>query len=358
MNSLLFTPLSVGPVTVKNRIVMAPMCQYSAENGMVSDWHLVHYPARAIGGSGLVTLEATAVEARGRISPEDLGIWSDDHVEGLSRLARAIADSGAVPGIQLAHAGRKASTSRPFDGFGPLLPDNGGWPVIGPSAIAYSENYQIPAAMSIDDIQEVQEAFILAARRAVSAGFRVIEIHAAHGYLIHSFLSPAANRRDDEYGDGFDGRTRFLMELAREIRTVCADQAALFVRISADDWIEGGWSVEDSIALADRLKTVPIDMLHVSSGGISPIGKPSDSSRDYQVSLSERIRREAKIATTAVGLITDARQAEAILSEGKADLVALGRELLRDPYWPQRAAETLNADPPVPLQYIRAWRSR
>jgi 2,4-dienoyl-CoA reductase-like NADH-dependent reductase (Old Yellow Enzyme family) len=357
MKSLLFTPLDIGPIRVKNRIVMAPMCQYSAVDGTVQDWHMVHYPARAYGGAGLVILEATAVEARGRISPEDLGIWSDDHIPGLTSLVSSISDAGALPGIQLAHAGRKASTSRPFDGFGPLMPDNGGWQVIGPSAVKYAENYPMPRAMSIDDIQEVQEAFILAARRAIAAGFKVIEIHAAHGYLIHSFLSPVSNHREDIYGGDFAGRSRFILEIAREIRSVCGDDAALFVRISADDWMENGWKIEDSVKIAELLKSVPVNMLHVSSGGISPHGKPSQSGRGFQVSLSETIRREAGIPTTAVGLITEAEYAESLLQAGRADLVALGRELLRDPYWPQRAALALNAEAPVPLQYARAWRN-
>ncbi len=356
MKSMLFSPYDAGPVRLKNRIVMAPMCQYSSQDGFVAPWHLQHYAARAYGGASLIILEASAVEERGRISPNDLGIWKDAHIPGLQNLAESITAGGAVAGIQLAHAGRKASTSRPFDGFGPLEKNNGGWQVVAPSPIPYSESYPHPAELSIDDIQEIQESFILAARRAIGAGYRVIELHSAHGYLIHSFLSPLSNQRTDEYGGDFDGRTRFLMEIAGELRAVCSDQAALFIRISADDWMDGGWDLGQSIELARRLKNLPVDVIHVSSGGISPSGKPSSSSRHYQVSLSEAIQKESGISCAAVGMITDPRHAEEILTTGKAKLVALGRELLRNPYWPQHAARELGAELPIPIQYARAWR--
>ncbi|AHC15110.1 NADH:flavin oxidoreductase/NADH oxidase [Salinispira pacifica] len=356
MNPLLFTPITLGEITLKNRIIMAPMCQYSSVQGMVSSWHYSHYVSRAIGGAAAVILEATAVEPRGRISPEDLGIWSDDHVHGLSALAQQIEEAGSLPGIQLAHAGRKAGTARPFEGYGPLSNETGGWPIIAPDDRPYSPNHRKPASMSDDDIQEVQTAFILAARRAVRAGYKLIEIHAAHGYLIHSFLSPLSNSRADGYGGDVDGRMRFLLELASELKTVVQDQAILSVRISATDWLENGWSLADSILLSRRLKETGVDFIHVSSGGILPGSSPKTTAPGYQVDMAAEIRRNSDIHCAAVGLITQADQAEHILQHGQADIISLGRALLREPYWPQHAAEQLGAENPCPVQYARAWK--
>lgn len=351
----LFAPLTLREVTLRNRIAVSPMCQYSAEDGLANDWHLVHLGARAAGGAGLVIAEATAVEARGRISPQDLGLWDDRHVEPLARIARFVSAQGAVPGIQLAHAGRKASTRRPWEGGGPLAPREGGWEVVGPSPIAFAEDYPVPVPLDEEGIRGVVRAFRDAAARALAAGFQVLEIHAAHGYLLHQFLSPLSNRRADRYGGAFENRIRLLCEVVEAVRAVWPERLPLFLRISATDWAEGGWDVEQSVELARRVRGLGVDLVDCSSGGIVP-GVPVPARPGYQVPFAERIRREAGVATGAVGLITEPEQADAILREGKADLVLLARELLRNPHWPLHAAHRLGVPEraPWPPQYLRA----
>ncbi|BDG62411.1 NADH:flavin oxidoreductase/NADH oxidase [Caldinitratiruptor microaerophilus] len=352
----LFERLKLRDVTFRNRIAVSPMCQYSGEDGMATDWHLVHLGSRAVGGAALVITEATAVEARGRISPQDLGIWDDRHVEPLARITRFIRGQGAVPGIQLAHAGRKASTRRPWEGLAPVGPEEGGWrPVVGPSPIPFDDGYPVPEALDEAAIAEIVRAFRDGARRALEAGFQVVEIHAAHGYLLHEFLSPLSNHRTDRYGGSFENRTRLVREVVAAIREVWPERLPLFVRISATDWAPGGWDPDQSVELARGLGALGVDLVDCSSGGLVPgVSIPTDPG--YQVPFAERVRREAGIATGAVGLITTPAQADAIIREGKADLVLLGRQLLRDPYWPLRAAHELgHADrAPWPPQYLRA----
>lgn len=356
---MLFDPFSLRGVTFRNRIGVSPMCQYSSQDGFADDWHLVHLGSRAVGGAGLVIGEATAVEARGRISPQDLGLWKDEHVEPLARVARFVRAQGAAPGIQLAHAGRKASVSRPWDGDQPVDPPVGWTPIVAPSPIAFDAGYQTPVALTGPELAALVAAFGAAAGRAVRAGFEVIELHAAHGYLIHEFLSPVTNRRDDDWGGTFDNRIRLLIEVVRAIRRVVPDGLPLLVRLSATDWLGGdsreGWTVEDSIALARRLKGEGVDLIDCSSGGIAP-RIPIDAGPGYQVPNAARIRAEAAIPTAALGFITSAAQAEQTLRAGDADLVFLARELLRDPYWPLRAARELRAAVAAPVQYLRAWR--
>ncbi len=332
------------------------MCQYSCEgrDGRAGEWHLVHYGARAAGGVGLVLVEATAVEARGRISPQDLGLWEDVQVEPLARVARLVRACGAVPGVQLAHAGRKASTWRPWDGRGPVPPREGGWPVVGPSPVAFGEGYPVPEALDEAGLAAVVRAFAEAARRALEAGFEVVEVHAAHGYLLHEFLSPLANRRRDRYGGSFDNRVRLLCQVVEAVRRVWPEGLPLFVRISVTDWVPGGWDEEQSVELARRLLELGVDLLDCSTGGILP-RVPIPEGPGYQVPFAERIRRAAGVPTAAVGLITEAGQADAIVREGRADLVLLGRQLLREPTWPLRAAHALGRDEaaPWPVQYLR-----
>jgi 2,4-dienoyl-CoA reductase-like NADH-dependent reductase (Old Yellow Enzyme family) len=358
----LFDPLVVRSVTLRNRIAVSPMCQYSCTDGFAHDWHLVHLGARAIGGAGLVIAEATAVEPRGRISPHDLGIWKDAHVEPLARIARFINTHGAVPGIQIAHAGRKASRARPWDGDRALLPSEGGWVPVAPSALAFGDG-PVPTALSRDEIVQVRIAFVDAAVRAREAGFGWLELHAAHGYLAHEFLSPLANSRDDDYGGSFENRVRFLVEVARAVRAVWPERYPLAVRISATDWVDAsapggpaGWSLDDSVALALLLRGEGVDLIDCSSGGIAP-GIKVPVAEGYPVPLAQTVRQQAGIATGAVGLISRAAHADAIVREEKADLVLLGRELLRDPYWPLHAALELGheSDRPVPPQYRRAF---
>ena len=350
----LFTPHTMRGVTLPNRIVVSPMCQYSCVDGFATDWHLVHLGSRAVGGAGLIIAEATAVEARGRISPEDLGIWDDAHVAPLARVAAFIAEQGSVPGIQLAHAGRKASTFRPWSGTGAVPVEQGGWAdVIAPSGIAFADNYPTPRAMTLEEIAAVREAFVAATRRALAAGFRFIEIHAAHGYLLHSFLSPLSNERTDAYGGSLENRMRLVLEVTEAVRAAWPQELPLGIRLSATDWVEGGWTPEDSVVLARALGERGIDVITASSGGVStrqqiPLGP------GYQVFLAEKIRQETGVPTMAVGLITEPEQAEAILAEGRADLVALARELLRSPYWPLQAARALGVDLAWPDQYARA----
>ena len=352
---MLFTPFQLRDVTLRNRIVVSPMCEYSSRDGFANDWHLVHLGSRAVGGAGLVLTEASAVTADGRISPWDLGIYEDAHVEMLARIFRFVKGHGAAAGMQLAHAGRKASTSAPWLGGRPLSPADGGWtPIWAPSAIAFREGSQVPRAMTRDDIASVVRAFADAARRVREAGGRVVEIHAAHGYLLHEFLSPLTNTRDDEYGGSFDNRARFLREVIAAIRGVWPERLPLFVRISATDWVDGGWTTEDSVALARDLKGRGVDLIDCSSGG-NAAHATIPLAPGYQVPFAERMRRDAGIATGAVGLITEPRQAEEILTSGRADLIVIARQLLRDPYWPLHAAQTLGDPPAVPSQYLRAY---
>ncbi|HXT95538.1 MAG TPA: NADH:flavin oxidoreductase/NADH oxidase [Polyangia bacterium] len=353
---MLFSPLTLRGVTLRNRIGVSPMCQYSSTDGLADEWHLVHLGSRAVGGAGLVMTEATAVEARGRISPQDLGLWKDEQIEPLARVTRFLRAQGAVAGIQLAHAGRKASTARPWEGGKPLAAPAGWSPIVAPSAVAFDDGYQTPVALAEGEIASVIEAFARAAARAGQAGFDVVEIHAAHGYLIHQFLSPISNRRNDAWGGVFEGRVRLLLEIVRAIRRVWADERPLLVRLSTTDWLGAdGWTVEDSIALGRRLREEGVDLVDCSSGGNTPHAK-IDAGPGYQVGNAARIRAEAGIATGAIGFITAAAQAEHILRTGQADMVFLAREMLRDPYWPLRAARELGAKVPVPAQYERAWR--
>jgi 2,4-dienoyl-CoA reductase-like NADH-dependent reductase (Old Yellow Enzyme family) len=343
----LFDPITLSGVRMRNRVAVSPMCQYSCENGFATDWHVVHLGTRAVGGAGLVLTEAVAVEPRGRISPYDVGIWSDEHIEPLARVASFIESQGAVAGIQLAHAGRKAGTARPWEGGGPL--QHGGWKPVAPSAIAFDSGYAAPEELTRDGIRCIVQAFAASARRAVDAGFRVLEIHSAHGYLLHEFLSPLSNRRGDEYGGSFENRTRLLREAVQAVA-----HRPLFVRISATDWAEGGWDIEQSVELARELKKLGVDLIDCSSGGLVP-GAAVPAAPGYPVPFAARIRREAGIATGAVGLITEPAQAEEIIRGEQADIVLLGRELLRNPYWPIQAARALGQRLDPPRQYLRAY---
>lgn len=351
----LFEPLTIGAVTLRNRIGVSPMCMYSYTDGISNDWQLVHLGARAVGGAGLVIAEATAVEARGRISPDDAGIWSDAHVDPLARVTRLVKAYGAVPGIQIAHAGRKASTRPPKDGGGPLQAgEPRGWQVVGASPVPFTDGYQTPLELDQAGIAEVQSAFCAGAGRALAAGFEWLELHAAHGYLIHSFYSPLSNRRMDRYGGSFENRIRFFLETVAAVRSVWPERLPLTVRISGTDWMEGGWTVEESVALAIRLKAAGVDLVDCSSGGSSALAKVPVGP-GYQVPISEAIRKGAGIPTATVGMITAPAQADEIIRNGCADVVLLGREMLRDPYWALHAAQTLKQPPPVPAQYLRAF---
>jgi 2,4-dienoyl-CoA reductase-like NADH-dependent reductase (Old Yellow Enzyme family) len=355
---MLFSPLALRDVTLRNRLGVSPMCQYSAVEGRATDWHLVHLGGLAQGGSALVLAEATAVEARGRISAADLGLWGDDQVEPLARVVRFVESQGAVAGVQLAHAGRKASVRPPWmQGGAPLLPEQGGWAPVGPSALPFAEGHAAPQALSAAEVEALPGLFAAAARRAHAAGFRVVEVHAAHGYLLHQFLSPLANRRTDGWGGGFEQRTRLAREVVKAVRAAWPERLPLLVRLSATDWAEGGWTPDETVALAQALKGLGADLVDCSSGGLVPYAKVPVAP-GYQVGFAERVRREAGIATAAVGLITTPEQAQAVVVEGKADLVLLGRELLRDPRFPLRAAAALGAglggDGLWPRQYLRA----
>jgi 2,4-dienoyl-CoA reductase-like NADH-dependent reductase (Old Yellow Enzyme family) len=350
----LYTPFKIRSVSFRNRIGVSPMCQYWSHDGFTTDWHLVHLGSRAVGGAGLVMTEASAVTPDGRISPQDLGIWKNAHIEGLSRCARFIEEQGAVAGIQLAHTGRKASTPPPWDERKVLSEQEGGWrPVWAPSAIPFSPESPTPQPLSGEQIREIVSAFSQAAGRAREAGFRVAEIHAAHGYLLHEFLSPLSNQRSDEYGGSFENRTRIVREVTAAIRTTWPDELPLFIRISATDWAEGGWDPDQSVALARELKPLGIDLVDCSSGGAVP-GAKIPVAPGYQVPFAECIRRETELATAAVGLIREPAQADEIIRQGQADLVLLAREMLRDPYWPQHAARHLGVSVPRPIQYGRA----
>ena len=350
----LFDPLTIRDLTLANRVVVSPMCEYSSTDGFVTDWHFVHFGSRAVGGAGLVLTEATAVLPEGRISPQDLGIWSDKHVEPLARLVHFIHEQGSVAGMQLAHAGRKASMYRPWEGNSAVPESEGGWKkVVAPSALRFADNYPMPQALTDDGIQEIIAAFAAAARRACDAGFRVIEIHGAHGYLIHEFLSPLSNQRDDDYGGSFANRTRFIREIVTAVRSSWPKGAPLFVRISATDWIEGGWDLPQSVELARGLKELGVDLVDCSSGGTVPHAD-IPVGPGYQTAFAEQIRREAGIMTGAVGMITSPVQAEHIIATGQADAVIMAREFLRDPYWPLRAARELEQSISWPVQYLRA----
>ena len=350
----LFSPLAIRGVTMRNRIAVSPMCEYSSVDGFANDWHLVHLGSRAVGGAGLVMTEAAAVTPVGRISPADLGIYRDEHVEMLARITRFIREQGAAPGIQLAHAGRKASTRVPWEG-GAVIPESeGGWQTVAPSPIPFRPGEPAPAELTKPEIGAIVAAFAAAAQRAVAAGFQAIEIHAAHGYLIHEFLSPLSNRRADEYGGTFDGRIRLALEVAAAVRAAWPDSLPLLVRISAIDWVEDGWQIEDSVELARRLRPLGVDLIDCSSGGAVPYAKIQPGPA-YQTPFAERIRRESGILTGAVGLITEPHQADAIVRTGQADIVLLAREFLRDPYWPLHAAKALGAAAAIPKQYGRAF---
>jgi 2,4-dienoyl-CoA reductase-like NADH-dependent reductase (Old Yellow Enzyme family) len=350
----LLDPLTIRSITFSNRIFVSPMCEYSSEDGFANDWHLVHLGSRAVGGAGLVFTEATGVTPEGRISPQDLGIWKDAHVQPLARIVSFIHSQGSVSGMQLAHAGRKASTRRPWEGGGRLSELEGGWRnVMAPSPIAFAANYPQPIEMTPAMITRAVAAFAGAAKRALKAGFRVIEIHAAHGYLIHEFLSPLSNQRRDAYGGSFENRSRFAREVVTAVRKEWPQELPLFLRISATDWVDGGWDVDQSVALAKMLKALGVDFVDCSSGGnIAEAKIPLGPG--YQVPFAERIRAEAEIPTGAVGLITTAQQAEDIVSAGRADAVVLAREMLRDPYFPLRAARELEQEITWPSQYLRA----
>lgn len=350
----LFEPLKQRDIIFRNRIGVSPMCMYSCDDGFANDWHLVHLGSRAVGGAGMVMAEATAVEARGRISPDDLGIWSDAHVEPLARVARFIKAQGAVPAIQLAHAGRKASTSSPWKGHGPLSSEDGGWQPVGPSELAF-EGLLKPTPLAASQIKDVRRLFVDATKRALEAGFELIEFHAAHGYLAHSFYSPLSNNRRDEYGGSFENRTRFALETAAAMREAWPSRLPMWVRISASDWVDGGWSIDDSVELSKKLREVGVDLIDCSSGGNVVTKIPVRAG--YQVAFAERIRKDAAVATAAVGLITEARQADAIIREGQADFVLVARQSLRDPYWPNHVAVELDQREglKVPKQYGRAF---
>lgn len=351
--SFLFTPLKIRSVEFKNRIFVSPMCQYSAMDGITNDWHLVHLGSRAVGGAALVIFEAAAVSPEGRISPDDLGIWNDNHIPGLKRITEFISSQNSIPGIQLAHAGRKASTYSPWKGSGEVKVDSGGWNTIAPSAIPFADDFPTPKEMSHYDIRNTIEKFKDAAERGVEAGFRVIEIHMAHGYLVHQFLSPLTNKRTDNYGGSLENRIRFAEEITKAVRESIPEEMPLFVRISATDWVDGGWDVEQSILLIQKLKEAGADLIDCSSGG-NIKNAAITLGPGYQVPFAERIKKETGILTGAVGLITMPEQAEEIIASGKADAVLLARELLRDPYWPLHAARLLKADVDWPKQYLRA----
>lgn len=333
------------------------MCQYSSVNGTANDWHFVHLGSRAVGGAGLVIVEATAVSPEGRITPADAGIWSDEHMEPLARINRFMKEHGAVAGIQIAHAGRKASAARPWEGGDHLDEKNGGWTPVAPSAVAFGDGLdKVPHALTVEEIGRIQQDFVAATRRALAVGYEWLELHSAHGYLSHEFVSPLTNQRTDGYGGAFENRIRFLMETAVATRAVWPDDFPFTVRLSCSDWVEGGWDIEQSIELSRRLKAVGVDLIDCSSGGAVPHAK-IPVGPGYQVGFAERIRREAQIATAAVGMILEAEQADQIIRSGKADVVLLAREMLRDPYWPARAARELGQKPAMspPSQYARAW---
>lgn len=352
--SELFSLLKIRSIDLKNRIAVSPMCQYSCNDGIVNDWHLVHLGSRAVGGAGLVMTEATAVSPEGRISPDDAGIWNDEQAEAYKKITAFIKSQYSIPGIQLAHAGRKASTYSPWKGSGKVELENGGWVPIAPTSLQFASNYHVPKEMSTQEIKFIVEQFVKAARRSIEAGFRVIELHAAHGYLLHEFLSPLTNHRLDEYGGSIESRSRIVLEIVQAIRNTIPEGTALFVRLSCTDWIADGWNIDDSIWLAEKLKSIGVDLIDCSSGGILPNIK-IPTSPAYQIPFSSKIKNETGILTAGVGLITTPEQAEQIISSNQADIVFLGREMLRNPYWALNAAKKLNVDiNDWPKQYLRA----
>jgi 2,4-dienoyl-CoA reductase-like NADH-dependent reductase (Old Yellow Enzyme family) len=351
--TLLFSPIRLRGLTVRNRIFMSPMCQYSSLDGLPTDWHLVHLGSRAVGGAGLVMVEATAVSPEGRITPADSGMWSDQHGQAFRRIADFVRGQGAAAGIQLAHAGRKASTDVPWRGGGPLSAQQGGWQPLAPTALPFAPGHPEPREMPRQDMEEVIGQFVRAARRSLAAGFQVVEIHMAHGYLLHSFLSPISNRRCDEYGGSFQNRARLPLAVARAVRNEWPADLPVFVRISAADWLEGGWDLSQSVSFSRLLMEVGIDVVDCSSGGLSPDAN-IPVGPGFQTPFAAKIREQAGIATAAVGMITDPVQAEHVLRTGQADAVVLARAFLRDPYWPLRAARELGGEADWPLQYLRA----
>jgi 2,4-dienoyl-CoA reductase-like NADH-dependent reductase (Old Yellow Enzyme family) len=355
MQTHLFSPLRIRDVAFRNRTAVSPMCQYSSDDGFANDWHLVHLGSRAASGAGLILVEASAVEARGRISPGDVGIWKDEHIAPLGRIAAFLRAQGAVAGIQLAHAGRKASTHVPWEHGGAFLPESeGGWHTVAPSPIPFHDTDTPPLELNKSEIRSIVESFAVAARRALTAGFEVVEIHAAHGYLINQFLSPLSNDRRDEYGGSFENRVRVVLEVTEAIRGVWPGSLPLFIRISATDWVEGGWSIDDSVKLVRLLKPLGVDLVDCSSGGLAAHAK-IELGPGYQVPFAERIRRDTGLLTGAVGMITEPQQADRIIREGRADMVLLARQFLRDPYFPLHAAKALGAEIAPPLQYKRAF---
>ena len=355
--STLFSPFKLRDLEFKNRIFVSPMCQYSATDGLANNWHLVHLGSRAIGGAALVMVEATAVTPEGRISPGDMGLWSEQHTRALAPIAQFIKEHGAVPAIQLAHAGRKASAEAPWLGGGALTPETGGWPVVAPSAIAFSPASPMPVELSPAQLDVICAQFVEATRRSLEAGFEVVELHFAHGYLLHEFLSPLSNQRHDEYGGSLENRARFPLQVARAVRAVWPQHLPLFVRISATDWVEGGWDLTQSVQLAQWLKAIGIDLIDCSSGGLVPDAK-IPVAFGFQTPLATAIRNQASIAVGAVGMITAPAQAEQIVATELADVVLLARELLRDPYWPLHAAAALRVKLDWPVQYQRAQPGR
>lgn len=349
----LFEALQIKSIELKNRIVVSPMCEYSSVDGFSNDWHLVHLGSRAVGGASLIISEATAVSPEGRITPDDLGLWKDEHIEGLKRIASFIESQGSIAGIQLAHAGRKASHSSPWKGGKMLTKEQGGWQTVAADTTPYRRDDMPSLALDKAGIEKVKSDFKAAAIRALQAGFKVTEIHAAHGYLLHEFYSPLSNHRTDEYGGSFENRIRLLTEVVDAVKEVWPETLPLFVRISASDWTEGGWTIEESVKLARILKEQKVDLIDCSSGGNVPNAKITVGP-GYQVHFAETIKKEAGILTGAVGIITKPEQAEEIISSGKADLVFIAREFLRDPYFPLHAAKALGADVSWPVQYERA----
>ncbi len=353
----LLSPLSIRGVTLRNRIAMSPMCQYSAIDGFANDWHLVHLGSRAAGGAALVMVEATAVTAEGRISPGDMGLWTDQHAEPLARIARFVSSQGAVPAIQLAHAGRKASCDVPWRGGARLSETEGGWTTVAPSPLPFHETDPPPMPLDRAGIDAVIDTFEAAATRALAAGFEVIEIHAAHGYLLHEFLSPLSNARSDDYGGSLENRMRLLLQVAERLRAVLPSELPLFVRISATDWVDGGWNIDESVELSCRLKALGVDLIDVSSGGTTPKAR-IPVGKSYQVPFASRIRAETGILTGAVGLITEPQDANEIITSGDADLVLIGRELLREPYWALKAQQSLDEEASWPTPYGYAVKRR
>jgi 2,4-dienoyl-CoA reductase-like NADH-dependent reductase (Old Yellow Enzyme family) len=354
----LLSPLTIRSITLRNRIVVSPMCQYSSDDGLANDWHLVHLGSRAAGGVGLVVVEATAVTPEGRITPKDMGIWGDQHIEPLARIARFVHSQGAIAGVQLAHAGRKASCDVPWLGGARLkTPESGGWTVVGPSAVPFREGDPPPVSLDEAGLNGIVLAFEKAVGRALAAGFQLIEVHAAHGYLLHEFLSPLSNLRTDHYGGSLENRMRFPLRVCERVRALVPAGLPVFVRISATDWVEGGWDIEHSVVFARQLQTLGIDLIDCSSGALTPTAR-IPVGKGFQVPFARRIRSESQILTGAVGLITEAAYANEIITSGDADLVFIAREMLREPYWALKAQTELGAQPPWPVQYGYAVKRR